>query len=96
MKIKTLINDLSQNSGVPAGQVRKVTKALTQRLKELIEQEEDQGGFRSGDLMFKVVSIDAKPATDEGKDATPARKFVRVILRPRKPKADRKASDKVS
>lgn len=86
MKLKDLINDVSRESGVPAGQVRKVTKALTQKLQALIEQQE---GFRSGDLIFKPVTVPAKPASEE-KQATPERKIARLVVRPRKPKAERK------
>ena len=87
MKLKDLINELSRESGVPAGQVRKLTKVLTQKLQVLIEQQE---GFRSGDLMFKPVTVAAKPASG-GKEPTPERKIARVVVRPRKPKAERKA-----
>ena len=85
MKLKDLINDLSQDSGVPAGQVRKVAKALTHKLKALLDQHD---GFRSGDLVFKPVTLTAKPAS-EGKEATPERKIARLMVRPLKPKGAR-------
>ncbi len=86
MKLSELITSISQDTGVPAGQVRKVARALTQKLQALIDQQE---GFRSGDLVFKPVTLAAKPAS-EGKEATPERKLARVLLRPRKPKKERK------
>lgn len=88
MKLKDLISSISQDSGVPAGQVRKVTKALTQKLQALIEQQE---GFRSGVLVFKPVTIPAKPAS-EGKGETAEKKLARVLIRPRKQKKERKGS----
>lgn len=82
MKLKDLISSISQDSGVPAGQVRKVAKALTLKLQALIEEQE---GFRSGALVFKPVTIPSKPAS-EGKEETPERKLARVLIRPRKQK----------
>lgn len=82
MKLKDLISDLSRETGVPAGQVRKVANALTRRLQDLIEQQE---GFRSGNLVFRPITLPAKPAS-ENESAKPERKIARVLVRPRKPK----------
>lgn len=85
MKLKDLIGDLSQETGVPASQVRKLTKALASKLQTLIEQ---QDSLRVGDLVFKAVTVPAKPAS-EGKEPMPQRKIARLSIRPRKPKAER-------
>lgn len=82
MKLKDLISELSQETGLPAGQVRKVTKALTTKLQAMIEQQE---GFRSGDLVFRPVTRPAKPGSHD-QPAKPERKMARVVVRPRKPK----------
>ncbi len=88
MKLKDLITAISQESGVPAGQVRKVTQAFTAKISELIEE---QDGFRSGSLVFKPVTASAKTG-ENGEVVKPERKFARIVIRPRKPKGERKAS----
>lgn len=92
MKLKELISAISQESGVPAGQVRKVASALTAKIKECIEE---QQGFRSGDVMFKPVTVAAK-SNENGETTKPQRQLARVMIRPRKPKGERKKSQKTS
>lgn len=86
MKLKELITALSQESGVPAGQVRKVVQAMTAKVQELIEE---QQGFRSGDIVFKPVTVAAKPG-EHGEGGKPEKQLARVVVRPRKPKGERK------
>lgn len=84
MKLKQLISDLSQQTGVPAGDVRKVVKAMSQQLQTLIEE---QDSLRIGDLVCKSATVPAKSAI-EGMPSKPERKIGRLVIRPRKQKVE--------
>ena len=80
MNMKELVDAVSQETSIPAGQVKKVTTAVLQKFSELIEKED---GFRSSIVRFSTKSLEAKESVD-GKPAKPERKVARMIVTPEK------------
>ena len=80
MNLKELVDAVSQETSIPAGQVKKVTTAVLEKFSELIEKEES---FRSSIVRFSTKSLEAKESVD-GKPAKPERKVARMIVTPEK------------
>lgn len=86
MNFKQLIDEVSQDTKIPAGDVRKVGVAMFERFACLIEQQQN---FASPLITLTAVTTPAKPAAGD-KPAVPARKFARMAVRqtpPAKPQA---------
>ena len=77
MNLKQLVDELSAETELPAGQVRKVSLALLKKFSALID---DQSKFVSPVITLTPVTAPAKPAS-EGKPAVPERKFARMSIR---------------
>ena len=78
MNLKELVDAVSLDTKIPAGQVRLISLALLEKWAKLIE---DQDNFASPVVTFK--SITSKPvAASEGKPAVPARKFANMSINP--------------
>lgn len=76
MNLKELIDIVSSETGLPAGQVRKVGVAVLERLAGLIDSQTD---FISPIVRFKSFTSEAKPASGD-KPAIPERKFARMAV----------------
>jgi hypothetical protein len=83
MNFKQLIDEVSQDTKIPAGDVRKVGVAMLQRFSRLIEEQQN---FASPLITLTAVTAPAKPATGD-KPAVPERKFARMAIR-QKPQAE--------
>lgn len=77
MNYKQLIIEVSEGTNIPAGDVRKVLKAMMQRFAHLIEEQQN---FTSPLITLRAGTTEAKPAVDD-KPARPARKFARMTIR---------------
>jgi hypothetical protein len=77
MNFKQLITEVSKDTKIPAGDVRKVGMAMLQRFAHLIEEQQN---FTSPLITLRTGSTAAKPAVDD-KPAQPARKFARMAIR---------------
>lgn len=89
MNFKQLIEEVSQDTKIPAGDVRKVGTAMLQRFSRLIEEQQN---FASPLITLTAVTTPAKPATGD-KPAVPARKFARMAIRQKpQPEEDKPAS----
>jgi len=77
MNLKELVSVVSQETGVPAGQVRKVSQSLLKQMANLL----DEGGqFRSSYIRLSTTSRPSRTVT--GSDGTerhvPERRFGRL------------------
>jgi hypothetical protein len=78
MNLKELVDAVSQDTKIPAGQVRLISLALLEKWAKLIEA---QHNFASPVVTFQ--SLTSKPvAASEGKPPVPARKFARMAINP--------------
>lgn len=77
MNFKQLIEEVSQDTKIPAGDVRKVGTAILQRFSRLIEEQQN---FTSPLITLTAVTAPAKQATGD-KPAVPERKFARMAIR---------------
>ena len=77
MNFKQLITEVSKDTKIPAGDVRKVGMAMLQRFAHLIEEQQN---FTSPLITLRTGSTAAKPAVDD-KPAQLARKFARMAIR---------------
>ena len=82
MNFQQLIDEVSQDTNIPAGDVRKVGVAILERFSRLIE---DQQNFASPLITLTAVTAPARPAAGD-KPAVPALKFARMAIR-QKPQA---------
>lgn len=82
MNFKQLIAEVSKDTNIPAGDVRKVGVAMLQRFAHLIEEQQN---FTSPLITLTAGTTAARPAVDD-KPARPARKFARMAIR-KKPKS---------
>ena len=80
MNFQELVSTVSAQTGIPAGQVNKVGKAILKEFAELIEK---QDVFLSPILTFRT-SIRASLEADGEKPFRPEQKFARMIVRPDK------------
>jgi hypothetical protein len=87
MNFKQLIDEVSQDTKIPAGDVRKVGLAILNRFARLIEEQQN---FTSPLITLTAGTTAAKPAVDD-KAARPARKFARMAIR-KKPQSGKKKS----
>ena len=79
MNLKELVDSMSQDINIPAGQVRLISLAVMAEMANLIEAQEN---FFSPVVTFQ--SLTSKPtAASEGKPAVPARKFARMAINPK-------------
>ena len=86
MNFRELIEEVSQDTKIPAGNVRKVGLAMLERFARLIE---DQQGFISPIVTLTPGTTPARPTAGD-KPAVPERKFARMAVRqapPAKPGA---------
>lgn len=79
MNFKELVSKVSEETGLPPGQVRKTCLAILDSFADLIE---NQGNFVSPVLAIKGVMLPAKPESDL-KPALPERKIAKMRLRRR-------------
>jgi hypothetical protein len=77
MNFKELIDEVSQDTKIPAGEVRKVGTAMLQRFSRLIEEQQN---FVSPLITLTAVTSPARPATGD-KPAVAERKFARMVVR---------------
>ena len=77
MNLKELVDIVSSETGLPAGQVRKVGLVILEKFADLIDSQTD---FVSPIVSFKSVTSEAKPASGET-PAKPERKFARMTVR---------------
>jgi len=87
MNFKQLITEVSKDTKIPAGDVRKVGMAMLQRFAHLIEEQQN---FTSPLITLRTGTTAARPAVDD-KPARPARKFARMAIR-KKPQSGKKKS----
>lgn len=83
MNLKELVETISQETAIPAAQVRKVSTAMLEKFSELIEQEEN---FRSPIVYLNSTTIPAKGALG-AQPAQPERKIARMFPAPIKESA---------
>lgn len=83
MNFKELIDTISQETAIPAGQVRKVSTALLEKFSNLIEKQEN---FRSPIININAVTIPAKEASGD-QPIRPERKIAKMLIVPQKPSA---------
>jgi len=86
MNFKQLIDEMSQDTKIPARKVRKVGIAMLQRFSLLIEEQQN---FTSPLITLTAVTAPAKPAVDD-KPARRARKFARMAIRQKAQSGKRK------
>jgi len=77
MNFKEIVDEISQDTKVSPGDVRKVGLAMLERFVRLIDEQED---FISPVINLKAVTTPAKPA-DGDKPEIPERKFARMTIR---------------
>jgi hypothetical protein len=77
MNFKQLIDEVSQDTNIPAGEVPKVGVAILERFSRLIEEQQN---FDSPLITLTAVTTPARPAAGD-KPAVPARKFARMAIR---------------
>ena len=77
MNLKQLVDEISVETELPAGQVRQVSLALLKKFAALID---DQSNFVSPVVILTPVTAPAKPASAD-KPAVPERKFARMSIR---------------
>jgi len=78
MNLKQLVDSVSQDTNLPAGQIRLIALALLEKWAQLIEAQEN---FASPVVTFQSLTSKAVAAS-EGKPAVPARKFARMGINP--------------
>lgn len=83
MNFKQLIDEVSQDTEIPAGEVRKVCVAILERFSRLIEEQQN---FASPLITLTAVTTPARPAAGD-KPAVPERKFARMAIRQKPPAA---------
>ncbi|MFO8238182.1 MAG: hypothetical protein R6U00_08040 [Prochlorococcaceae cyanobacterium] len=81
MNFKQLIDEVSQDTKIPAGDVRKVGLAMLERFARMIEEQQN---FASPLITLTAVTTLARPATGD-KPAVPERKFARMAIRQQPP-----------
>ena len=84
MTFKDLISTISTENDIPAGTVRKVAKAVAERIKASVESGED---LKLPGIKIKTVSSPAREATDS-KKAREEKKTTFVKLSTKKKDAD--------
>lgn len=77
MNFKQIVEEISQDTKISAGDVRKVGLAMLERFVRLIDEQED---FISPVINLKAVTTPAKPAAGD-KPEIPERKFARMTIR---------------
>ena len=80
MNFKELVDVVSSETNLPAGEVRKVGMAVLKKFADLID---NQTNFVSPVITLTAVTSPAKPAA-EGKPELPQRKFARMAVRAKK------------
>lgn len=78
MNLKELVDTVSQDTSVPAGQVKKVTLAVLQKFAQLIDKKE---GFRSSVVRFNVTTVEAREAADD-RPARSQHNMARLVISP--------------
>jgi hypothetical protein len=76
MNFKELVQEISQETKLSAGDVRKVGLAMLERFVRLIDEQQD---FISPMISLKAVTTPAKPAAGD-KPEIPERKFGRMTV----------------
>ena len=89
MNIKDITASISEAESIPAGKVRKITKALLERIGDAIDSGEK---LQLPGLVFSPRTLPARDAEGD-KPARPERKV--ATLRRRQPKADQDSSGEV-
>jgi nucleoid DNA-binding protein len=80
MNLKELIDTISQETTIPAGQVRKVSTAILEKFSDLIEKQEN---FRSPIVNLNSVTVTAKKAKEK-LAGRPIRKMAKMEISPKK------------
>ncbi len=80
MNLKELVDTISQETSIPAGQVKKVSTAVLEKFGELIDKQEN---FRSPVIHFSSKVRPAKPA-EGGKSAISEQKVATMFIAPKK------------
>ena len=80
MNFKDITSSISETEKIPAGKVRKITKAFLDRLIEAINNSED---LKLPGIMFNPKTWEAQEAKDD-KPALPERKIAVLRVRPAK------------
>jgi len=78
MNLKELVDTISQETSIPAGQVKKVTTAVLEKFCELIDKQES---FRSPVIYFNTKIRPAQPA-EGGKPARSEQKIATMMVKP--------------
>jgi hypothetical protein len=73
---KELVDTVALETSIPAGQVRKVTSAILEQFKTMIEKDES---FRSPFIKFKTLTLEPREPSD-GKPGLPERKIARMSV----------------
>lgn len=89
MNLKEHVDAVSQETSIPAGQVKKSQPLFFRKFGELIEKEE---GFRSPIIRFSAKSRNTKESI-AGKPAKPERKAARMIVTPEKKEIEENSQD---
>jgi len=77
MNVKELVFSISTETGLPAGQVRKITNSVLEKFADLIDNEDS---FTSPVITFQVTKLPAK----DGNPGQPERKVARMQRRIKK------------
>ena len=80
MNLKDLVDTISQETTIPAGQVRKVTMAILEKFGDLIEKQEN---FRSPIVFLNSLTVPEKKA-EEGSPGRPELKMAKMLIAPKK------------
>jgi hypothetical protein len=80
MNFKELVSIVSNETGVPAADVRKVGNSMIAKFADLIDE---QGKFVSPLITIQGITLSAKEASED-KPARPERKIARMRLRAKK------------
>ncbi len=81
MNFRELIDVVSQDTKIPAGDVRKVSVAILEHFSRLIEEQQN---FASPLITLTAGTTPARPAAGD-KPAVPERKFARMAVRQQPP-----------
>ena len=81
MTFKDLVSTISTENDIPAGTVRKVAKAVAERIKASVESGED---LKLPGIKIKTVSSPAREATDSKKAREEKKNHFRQIVHQKK------------
>ncbi len=76
MNFKELVDSVSNETEIPAAQVKKISSALLEKFSDMISKEES---FRSPYIFFNTVNVPAKDAVGD-KPSKPEHKLAKMLI----------------